>query len=132
MSKSTAFKAQHAFETRLRESEKILQKYPDKVPVIIEPAKRCTLSEIDKKKYLVPEDLTVAQFQFVIRKRMNIKPDKAVYIAAEVTEGLTVKHEMLMTTQAMSVIYEHYKDEDGFLYLKYSGDNAFGAVLSAC
>lgn len=26
----------------------------------------------------------------------------------------------------MSTIYEQYKDEDGFLYVVYSGENTFG------
>jgi hypothetical protein len=27
----------------------------------------------------------------------------------------------------MSVIYEEYKDVDGFLYITYSGENTFGS-----
>ena len=29
----------------------------------------------------------------------------------------------------MSAIYEENKDEDGFLYLSYSGENVFGGFL---
>ena len=29
----------------------------------------------------------------------------------------------------MSSIYEEYKDEDGFLYFTYSGENTFGDVI---
>lgn len=28
----------------------------------------------------------------------------------------------------MSSIYEDHKDEDGFLYITYSGENTFGAL----
>lgn len=28
----------------------------------------------------------------------------------------------------MASIYEDYKDQDGFLYLTYSGENTFGAL----
>jgi GABA(A) receptor-associated protein len=28
----------------------------------------------------------------------------------------------------MSAIYEERKDEDGFLYITYSGENTFGAL----
>ena len=27
----------------------------------------------------------------------------------------------------MSTIYDDYKDEDGFLYMTYSGENTFGS-----
>jgi GABA(A) receptor-associated protein len=30
----------------------------------------------DKKKYLVPQDLTVQHFQYVIRKRIKLSPDQ--------------------------------------------------------
>ncbi len=29
----------------------------------------------------------------------------------------------------MSHIYEKYKDEDGFLYVTYSGENTFGGKM---
>jgi GABA(A) receptor-associated protein len=36
--------------------------------------------EIDKKKYLVPTDLTVGQFVYVIRKRIDLNAEKALYV----------------------------------------------------
>jgi GABA(A) receptor-associated protein len=35
---------------------------------------------IDKKKYLVPSDMTVGQFIYVIRKRIKLSPEKAIFI----------------------------------------------------
>jgi hypothetical protein len=32
----------------------------------------------------------------------------------------------------MSTIYEDHKDEDGFLYITYSGENTFGSLLADC
>lgn len=32
------------------------------------------------------------------------------------------------TAALMSTIYEEHKDEDGFLYVLYSGENTFGVV----
>ena len=29
----------------------------------------------------------------------------------------------------MGAIYEEHKDEDGFLYIAYSGENTFGTVM---
>ena len=39
-------------------------RYDDRIPVIVEKAPRADIAEIDKKKYLVPGDLTVAQFTY--------------------------------------------------------------------
>lgn len=44
------------FEKRCSESRRILSKYPDRVPVIVErnPKAKNSLPEIEKKKFLVP------------------------------------------------------------------------------
>ena len=35
--------------------------------------------DLDKKKYLVPSDLTVGQFYFLIRKRISLRPEDALF-----------------------------------------------------
>jgi GABA(A) receptor-associated protein len=51
------------------------------VPVICEKADRSgDIPDIDKKKYLVPADLTVGQFHYVIRKRIKLAPEKALFL----------------------------------------------------
>lgn len=86
--------------------------------VICEKIEKSDIATIDKKKYLVPADLTVGQFVYVIRKRIKLSPEKAIFIFVD---------EVLPPTAAlMSSIYEEHKDEDGFLYVGYSGENTFG------
>lgn len=59
----------------------------------------------------MPADLTVGQFVYVIRKRIKLSPEKAIFIFVD---------EVLPPTAAlMSSIYEEHKDEDGFLYITY-------------
>nr|GMC85222.1 autophagy-related protein 8F [Ipomoea batatas] len=117
MAKSS-FKQQHEFEKRRVEATKIREQYPDKIPVIVERAERSDIPNIDKRKFLVPSDLTVGQFVFVIRKRIQLSSEKAIFIFVD---------NVLPTTGAlMSAIYEEKKDDDGFLYVTYSGENTFG------
>jgi hypothetical protein len=53
----------------------------------------------------------VGQFVYVIRKRIKLSPEKAIFIFVD---------EVLPPTAAlMSSIYEEHKDEDGFLYITY-------------
>ena len=37
------------------------------------------LPDLDKKKYLVPYDLTVAQFYYIIRKRVNLRAETTLF-----------------------------------------------------
>jgi len=74
-----AYKEEHPFEKRKAEGEKIRKKYPDRVPVIVEKAPKARIGDLDKKKYLVPSDLTVGQFYFLIRKRIHLRPEDALF-----------------------------------------------------
>ncbi len=69
-------------------------------------------------RYLVPSDLTVGQFVYVVRKRISLPPEKAIFVF--------VKNSLPPTAALMSSIYEKNKDTDGFLYVTYSGENTFG------
>merc|ERR1712243_258938 len=72
------YKEEHPFEKRRAEGEKI-RKYPDRVPVIVEKSPKARIGDLDKKKYLVPSDLTVGQFYFLIRKRISLRPEDALF-----------------------------------------------------
>nr|GLL17688.1 uncharacterized protein LOC109154419 [Ipomoea trifida] len=106
-------------ERRQAEAARIREKYPDRIPVIVEKAERSDIPDIDKKKYLVPADLTVGQFVYVVRKRIKLSAEKAIFIF--------VKNILPPTAAMMSAIYDEHKDEDGFLYMTYSGENTFGS-----
>ncbi|BEI85055.1 hypothetical protein CcaverHIS002_0504560 [Cutaneotrichosporon cavernicola] len=114
------FKDEHPFDKRKAEAERIRQKYSDRIPVICEKVEKSDIPTIDKKKYLVPADLTVGQFVYVIRKRIKLSPEKAIFIFVD---------DILPPTAAlMSAIYEEHKDEDGFLYIMYASENTFGEL----
>lgn len=119
MSEQYEFKRDHDLEKRTEEASRIRKKYPNRVPVICERDARSDIDGIDKNKYLVPSDLTVGQFAYVIRKRLKLKPESAIFILVEST--------FPSTSTEMNALYEQHKSDDGFLYLKYSGENVFGA-----
>jgi GABA(A) receptor-associated protein len=112
------FKAKHSFDHRLSESIRIREKYPDRIPIICEKINRTDIPEIDKEKYLVPNDLTIGQFMYVIRKRIKLPAEAAIY--------LFVGGSIPPTSSLISDVYESFKDSDGFLYVTYSKENTFG------
>ena len=80
--------------------------------VICEKVEKSDIATIDKKKYLVPADLTVGQFVYVIRKRIKLSPEKAIFIFVD---------EVLPPTAAlMSSIYEEHKVRNSRLTFKNS------------
>uniref|UniRef100_A0A6C0KAV9 Autophagy-related protein n=1 Tax=viral metagenome TaxID=1070528 RepID=A0A6C0KAV9_9ZZZZ len=113
-----SFQLENDFESRLAEATRILQKYPDRIPIVCERSNNSDIPQIEKKKYLVPGDLTVGQFIFIIRKRVDLPPERAIF--------LFVNGTIPPTAVLMSVIYNEHRDKDGFLYIIYSGENTFG------
>nr|CAD1818755.1 unnamed protein product [Ananas comosus var. bracteatus] len=79
MVKST-FKEQRTFEKRKADAASTRAKYPDRVPVIVEKAEKSDVPDIDRKKYLVPSDMTLGHFVHVIRKRINLSAEKAMFM----------------------------------------------------
>ena len=93
---------------RKAEAERVLAKYPDRVPVIVEQSSGNKLPSIDKTKFLVPNDLTIGQFVYVIRKRIKLSPEKAIF--------LMVDSKLPATSALLSQVYQENKDEDSFLH----------------
>ncbi|KAJ7602362.1 autophagy-like protein 8 precursor [Mycena polygramma] len=131
------FKDEHPFEKRKAEAKKIRQKFPDKLPVICEKADRTDIPTIDKKKYLVPSDLTVGQFVYVIRKRIKLAPEKAIFVfideilppTAALMSAIYEKHKCVpLQTRLKKFTHSAPRDEDDFLYVSYSGENTFGQL----
>jgi GABA(A) receptor-associated protein len=113
------FKNHHSFDDRLFETKRILEKYPDRVPVICEKCKyHRDLPDIDKNKYLVPCDMSLGQFMYVIRKRMPLLSEEALFFII----GNTISSSSL----SMAQLYEYHKDPDGYLYIQYTKENTFG------
>ncbi len=113
-----SFKKKFSFDHRLAESARIKTKFPGRIPVIVEKGVNSNIPEIDKNKYLVPTDLTMAQFMFTIRKRLTLSPETALF--------MYIGNTFPTTSSLMSDLYDNHKDLDGFLYIQYTGENTFG------
>jgi len=115
----TAFKLQYTFEERKKESDRVRTKYPDRIPVICERANKSSMEIMEKVKFLIPYDLTVGQFMYVIRKRLKLPSEKAIF--------LFVNGSFKQNSAHLSSVYEDEHDNDGFLYVVYSDENVFGS-----
>lgn len=113
------FKNNFSFDSRKKESEKILRKFPNKIPVIVERSTFCKLSpEIDKNKYLVDNNFIVGQFLYYIRSRMKMDSSQSLFLF--INNSLPLNLNLLLTE------YHNNKDSDGFLYIYYASESTFG------
>jgi len=120
MAPKSEYKEKNPFEKRKAEAQRIREKFPDRIPIIVEHARADTsnISSIDRNKYLVPSDLTVGQFTFVIRKRIKLAPAQTLFIF--------INDSLATSSAVMAQMYKEHKDEDGFLYCFYAGMDHFG------
>jgi GABA(A) receptor-associated protein len=104
---------------RIKKSQLILEKYPDRVPLIIQPSKTDRDAyPIDKSKYITPRDLTLLQLQQIIRKRIHFPPEKAMF--------MFINNKIYPITSVIGPVYDTNKDSDGFLYITYCQESTFG------
>ena len=105
-------------EKRRAESRRIREKYPGRCCIIVSKALNTDAPSVDRHKYLVPGDITMGQFTFVIRRRIKINSEKAIF--------MFIEGSLPATSALMSAIYDEKKNEDGFLYITYAAENTFG------
>ncbi len=74
------FKKSSGFEERFIKANGLIKKYPDRVPVICEKTEGKDNPDIDKNKYLVPVSITLGQFLVIVRQRIAIKPEEAIFL----------------------------------------------------
>ena len=109
-----------SFEQRKIESGRLMDKYDNRVPVIVTKSEKSKIQDIDKRKFLVPTDQTVGQMVYVIRNRIKLAPEKAMFVF--------VDNLLPPTAALLAEVYANHKDPDGFLYITYSGENCFGGL----
>ena len=114
----SSFKNKYHFALRLNESTRVLQKHPDRIPIICEKHTNCDIAEMSKQKYLVSDDLTCGQFIYIIRNRLKLPPEKAIF--------LMINGTIPPISSTILEVYDKNKNEDGFLYITYMSENVFG------
>ena len=116
-----SFKDLHPFEKRKNDAKQIKSIYPNRIPIICEKNNYSrNIPDIDKKKYLIPNNLTLGEFVSVIRKRIKLEPGVALYFF--------INGFIFSNSHFVSNLYAEYKDEDGFLYIYYATENTFGNI----
>lgn len=106
-----------SLKDRKQQAAKIRSKYPDRLPVIVDRTKTRD-PKLDKHKFLVPAQLTLAQFTHVVRQR---------FLGGGSTLGLSWHVNQTMPPLS-ELIANLEPNEDGFIVLLYSAEHVFGGA----
>ena len=110
-----SFKTIYTLEKRKSKCNDILNKRPGIIPVI---AEHSNFQDNKTLKFLVESELTVGQFIHILRKKIEIKPEEALFIQ--------VNNKIPNMVCLLKELYLTEKDTDGFLYMYYKKENTFG------
>ena len=99
----------------------VVSRHPDKIPVFVLRAPKTDPSfpSLIKPKFLVPKDLTLGMFSYVIRKHMTLPPEKALF--------LFVNNCLEPSSTLLSDLYARHKSPDGALRIVYTSEATFGS-----
>ena len=121
------------FQDRKNESHRLKElHHNNRIPVIVKTDDK--LLQLSKSKFLVPLDMSLSKFLFVVRQRIKTKINEkeALFLIGMEQESMTMtktvkKIPMLMNcSQLFSDIAPRCTDEDGFIYLSLCKEVTFG------
>lgn len=123
------FRKQFDYESRCNESARIREKYINRVPIIVHRSTHeKNLPNINRRKFLVPNDLTMAQFMYVLRRRIQLPSETSMFlfVGDSIDKGKRNSGALVPTSKTIAQIDEEFRNPDGFVYILYAGESTFG------
>lgn len=105
----------------MSQSEKLMAKHPNRIPVIFEPI-NSNSPKLDKNKFLTPFDVMVSSLLSIVRARLKISKSEALFFFIKVGAKMIIPNGDLL----ILYLYEIYKGADGFLRIYYGSENSYG------
>lgn len=113
------FRERHTFERREELCKKMMEKHPDRIPVIVEKfSGDKNLPFFSKHRYMVLPNSTIGQLTFIVRESVQLKSFLTIFMFIN---NILPPHNI-----KMNELYNLYKEPDGFLYITVSSESAFG------
>lgn len=94
----------------------IRSKFPDRVPIIINDPDN--VLHLKKYKYIVPSDYTFGQFLAILRRKSELKPDKAVICF--------INNVVPSQSELLCYLDTAHASSDGFMYITITSESVFG------
>jgi GABA(A) receptor-associated protein len=104
-------------EQRKTDSAGIRKKHPGHIPVILLNNKNDPKINI-RTKYLLPRNLKLGEFMLMIRTKLDIKQEEALFFYVD-----NILPQISSTIEDIDKIH---RNDDGFLYFTFAMENIYG------
>lgn len=106
---------------RLVRTNRLLYKYPQRIPIIIDRFKSGD-PEVKQHKFLLESSMIMSQFVYLLRKQLsnNLGPEHALFLFDKKT------YSTLNMSATIGELHKHIVDPDGCIHLVYSLEATFG------
>jgi hypothetical protein len=95
----------------------IRKRFPDRIPILL-------CGDKANEKFLAPAAMTVREFNALIRQRMALPAEQALFLFVMTKEGSCIAS----AHGNLAVQYASHKKEDDCLHMRYAGENTFGTI----
>ena len=122
-SSAFAYKTKYTLEERQKQSENIIAKHYNYIPIIVE----CdpSMGVMKKQKFLVPHNVNCSHISMAIRNQLKLDPSKSIFIF--------YNESIICPTENVNVVYRKYlsqvSDGDKFFYIYVTCENTFGTTF---
>ena len=120
-----SYKNSKSLEQRIEESNRIISRHPNYIPVIIESSDPEIIKSLKKRKFLCPKEVSSSYLMCSIRNNIKLENSKALF--------MFYNNILISGQQIMGQLYEEYKikknitnNDDLFFYITLTCENTFG------
>lgn len=99
----------------------LCRRFPKRIPVVVTKASGSKIVDLQDKKFLAPKDLSIRQFQFILRRRLSLEPHMGMFVFIKAAQD-----RMLMPAGHETMGELGHRHGDKPLAIVYSGENTFG------
>jgi GABA(A) receptor-associated protein len=121
-SSTSTYKTKYSLEERIKQSEQILSKYVNYIPVIVECNPQ--IGAMKKQKFLVPHNVNCSHMIIAVRNQLKLDPSKSIFIF--------YNDNIICPTENVNVVYRRYlsqvNDGDRFFHIYVTTENTFGST----
>ena len=79
-----------------------------------------TIDDLANPKFLMPKSFLLGEVSLILRRKLALKKEDSLILF--VNNG----RDVVKNNEDLEMIYNQYKDEDGFLYLLFTQEETFG------